>query len=66
MVDSANGNILKLNRYGAIRDSFHGTQRINYSEQKQFYRSTYVDWAIAITWLLIPRFPFPFAPCMPN
>ncbi len=43
VIDSVNGNILKLNRYGAIRDSFHGTKRIAYAEQKQFYRSTYVD-----------------------
>lgn len=43
IVDSKNGNILKLSRYGAIRHSFHGTQKINYSEQKRIYRSTYVD-----------------------
>ena len=43
VIDSKNGNILKLNRYGAIRDSYHGTNRIDYAEQKQFYRSTYVD-----------------------
>jgi len=43
VVDSKNGNILKLSRYGAIRQSYHGTQPINYAEQKQFYRSIYVD-----------------------
>ena len=43
IVDSKNGNILKLSRYGAIRQSAHGTQKINYAEQKQFYRSIYVD-----------------------
>lgn len=43
VIDSKNGNILKLNRYGAIRDSYHGTKRIDYAEQKLFYRSTYVD-----------------------
>ncbi|PJD90747.1 MAG: 5'-nucleotidase [Legionella sp.] len=43
VVDSKNGNILKLNRYGAIRKSYHGTQLIQYNEQKQIYRSTYVD-----------------------
>ena len=43
IVDSRNGNILKLSRYGAIRQSSHGTKKINYAEQKQFYRSTYVD-----------------------
>ncbi len=43
VVDSKNGNILKLSRYGAIRQSYHGTKKINYPDQKQFYRSTYVD-----------------------
>ena len=43
IVDSKNGNILKLSRYGAIRQSAHGTKKINYADQKQFYRSIYVD-----------------------
>ena len=38
VVDSKNGNILKLSRYGAIRQSSHGTKQITYTEQKQFYR----------------------------
>lgn len=43
VVDSKNGNILKLSRYAAIRQSTHGTKKINYAEQKQFYRSIYAD-----------------------
>ena len=43
VVDSKNGNILKLSRYGAIRQSYHGTQLIDFTEQKKFYRSIYVD-----------------------
>lgn len=43
VIDSKNGNILKLSRYGAIRHSYHGTRPISYSEQKIIYRSTYVD-----------------------
>ena len=43
VVDSKNGNILKLSRYGAIRQSYHGTKPIRYHEQKEFYRSIYVD-----------------------
>ncbi|MBL7481472.1 HAD-IG family 5'-nucleotidase [Legionella bononiensis] len=43
VIDSKNGNILKLSRYGAIRQSYHGTKLINYNEQQKFYRSTYVD-----------------------
>ncbi|KTD24925.1 HAD-IG family 5'-nucleotidase [Legionella maceachernii] len=43
IIDSKNGNILKLSRYGAIRHSYHGTRLINFAEQKRIYRSTYVD-----------------------
>lgn len=43
VIDSKNGNILKVSRYGAIRQSCHGTKPIDFSEQKNFYRSTYVD-----------------------
>lgn len=43
VVDSKNGNILKLSRYGAIRQSYHGTKKIDFAEQNQFYRSIYVD-----------------------
>lgn len=43
IIDSKNGNVLKLSRYGAIRQSYHGTKLINYAEQKTIYRSIYVD-----------------------
>ncbi|MCX7117467.1 MAG: HAD-IG family 5'-nucleotidase [Legionellales bacterium] len=43
VVDSQNGNILKLSRFGAIRESTHGTTKIDFSAQQQFYRSIYVD-----------------------
>lgn len=43
VIDSKNGNILKLSRFGAIRQSYHGTKKIDYTEQKRFYRSIYVD-----------------------
>lgn len=43
IIDSENGNILKLNRYGAIRLSYHGMKPILFDEQKNFYRSIYVD-----------------------
>ncbi|OGV28431.1 MAG: 5'-nucleotidase [Legionellales bacterium RIFCSPHIGHO2_12_FULL_35_11] len=43
VVDSTNGNILKLSRYGAIRQSYHGIRPISFVEQKQIYRSIYVD-----------------------
>lgn len=43
VIDTKNGNILKLSRYGAIRQSYHGTQSISFSDQQEIYRSTYVD-----------------------
>lgn len=43
VIDSKNGNILKLSRYGAIRQSYHGTQLISFTDQQKFYRSIYVD-----------------------
>lgn len=43
IIDSKNGNILKLSRYAAIRRSHHGTKEISFIEQKKIYRSIYVD-----------------------
>lgn len=43
VIDTKNGNILKLSRYGAIRQSYHGTQSISFSDQQKIYRSIYVD-----------------------
>ncbi len=43
VIDCNNGNILKLSRYGAIRQSYHGTKQIGFSEQQEIYRSIYVD-----------------------
>ncbi len=43
IIDSKNGNILKLSRYSAIRKSYHGTHEISFAKQKEFYRSIYVD-----------------------
>jgi HAD superfamily 5'-nucleotidase-like hydrolase len=43
VIDTKNGNILKLSRYGAIRQSHHGTKAISFSDQQEIYRSIYVD-----------------------
>ncbi len=37
VIDCKNGNILKLSRYGAIRNSHHGTSPISFSEQQKIY-----------------------------
>ena len=43
VIDTQNGNILKLSRFSAIRQSYHGTKLIHFADQQQIYRSTYVD-----------------------
>ena len=35
IIDSKNGNILKLSRYAAIRKSYHGTKEISFAQQKK-------------------------------
>lgn len=43
VIDTQNGNILKLSRYGLIKQCRHGTELKTYKEQTQFYRTTYID-----------------------
>jgi HAD superfamily 5'-nucleotidase-like hydrolase len=43
VIDIKRGNIIKLSRFGAIRNSFHGTRPLSYEEQKDIYYSVYVD-----------------------
>ena len=43
VIDKSKGNLLKLSRYSAIRSSYHGLHRIQYSKQKKIYKSTYID-----------------------
>lgn len=43
VIDRAKGNLLKLNRYTAIRASYHGLKPIDYKMHQKIYRSTYID-----------------------
>lgn len=43
VVDCHNGNLLKLNRFSAIRQSFHGSQQIPFKQQQAIYHGIYVD-----------------------
>lgn len=43
VIDKKRGNVLKLNRFGAIRGSYHGLEKIHFDEQRLFYKSTYID-----------------------
>ncbi|MBX9766485.1 MAG: HAD-IG family 5'-nucleotidase [Bdellovibrionales bacterium] len=43
VIDRRMGNILKVNRYSGIRQSFHGTTPIDFNRQKEIYKSIYID-----------------------
>lgn len=43
VIDRFKGNLLKLNRYGAIRAAFHGLKPLDFKTQRQLYKSTYID-----------------------
>ena len=43
VIDKKKGNLLKLNKYAGIRNSYHGTKQIDYGLQKEMYKSIYID-----------------------
>ena len=43
VIDRVKGNLLKLNRYAAIRASSHGMKPLDFKMQQKIYRSTYID-----------------------
>lgn len=43
VIDRHKGNLLKLNRYAAIRASYHGTKPLDFKTHQKLYRSTYID-----------------------
>ena len=43
VIDRQKGNVLKLNRYTAIRASFHGLKPIDFKLHQKLYKSTYID-----------------------
>lgn len=43
LIDSKNGNILKVSRFGGIRKSFHGTREMSFEETRKKYQSYYAD-----------------------
>jgi HAD superfamily 5'-nucleotidase-like hydrolase len=42
IIDTDLGNLLKANRFGYVKRAAHGTRRLNYDEQRQFYSRTIV------------------------
>lgn len=43
VIDRKKGNLLKLNRYTAIRASYHGMKPLDFKTHQKLYRSTYID-----------------------
>lgn len=43
VIDRQKGNLLKLNRYTAIRNSFHGIKPLDFKSHQKLYKSTYID-----------------------
>ncbi len=43
VIDRKKGNLLKLNRYAAIRASYHGQQLLDFKTHQKLYQSTYID-----------------------
>ena len=43
VIDRNKGNLLKLNRYTAIRASYHGLKPLDFKTHQKLYRSTYID-----------------------
>jgi len=43
VIDKKRGNLLKVSRYGAIRQVYHGLQPMEFAEQRKIYGSTYID-----------------------
>lgn len=43
VIDRAKGNLLKLNRYTAIRASYHGMKPLDFKTHQKLYKSTYID-----------------------
>lgn len=43
VIDRKMGNLLKLNRYTAIRASLHGLKPLDFKSHQKLYKSTYID-----------------------
>lgn len=43
VIDRKMGNLLKLNRYTAIRASYHGLKSLDFKSHQKLYKSTYID-----------------------
>jgi HAD superfamily 5'-nucleotidase-like hydrolase len=45
VLDTSQGNILKIGSHGKVKQAFHGTRPLDFKTQQLYYRSLYVDLA---------------------
>ena len=43
VIDTDHGNVVKANRFGYVKRTFHGTKPLGYRDQKQVYQRTLVE-----------------------
>ena len=43
VIDRSEGNILKLSRYGKVKQAFHGTKELSYNEIKRTYNNRVIE-----------------------
>ncbi len=43
VIDKKNGNILKLNRYGKVKEAYHGSHKIDFQALKNLYLGRVID-----------------------
>jgi HAD superfamily 5'-nucleotidase-like hydrolase len=53
IIDKQLGNILKVNRFGYVKASMHGTRPLPLDDQRKAYADTLVDLADTSRWLLL-------------
>lgn len=45
ILDTALGNVIKANRFGYVKQAYHGTRRIDLEEQRRIYSRVWIDLA---------------------
>lgn len=43
IIDTAEGNVVKANRFGYVKRAFHGTRRLDFERQRRMYARTLID-----------------------
>ncbi len=43
VIDKNHGNLLKVSRFGSVREAYHGLKRMNFKQQKEIFGARYID-----------------------